>query len=615
MVESVDRLFDGLSLETANSQVQRYPRDHQKIIQIKSRIQAAWVIHFGKRGKLNPRYIGPFKILAKVRTAAYQLEFLEQLSRVHSTFHVSNLKKHLFDETCVIPLDEILIDDKLHFIKEPVKIIDCEVKRLRQSRIPIVKVRWNSRRCLSSLGNVKTSSKRNTRICYENPYLHWIACLELCRQSSSNEEMMSHHVRTAAYQLEFLEQLSRVHSTFHVSNLKKHLFDETCVIPLDEILIDDKLHFIKEPVKIIDCEVKRLRQSRIPIVKVRWNSRRCLSSLGNVKTSSKRNTRICYENPYLHWIACLELCRQSSSNEEMMSHHTKTRMILKKVEWNYTMQNGEHGRMILESVEHGPLIWPMIEENEVTKTKKYDELSAIEKIQVDCDLKIDSGLAVPVFKQGDDLNDAINKMMSFLSTVVTSRFPSTNNQLRNSSNQIQQATIHDAGTLTTLGETKILCQMARQCPKPMRKRDATWFKEKVLLVEAQGNGKVLNEEELEFLAYPGITEGPVTQSVITHNAAYQADDLDAYDCDGISTAKAILMANLSSYGSDIRPMLYDGSVIAKETNVILIANSKETLMLEEESRSKMLLKQSDPMVLEKKVNITPINYAKLNPLS
>ncbi|GKB07891.1 hypothetical protein Tco_0836175 [Tanacetum coccineum] len=95
--------------------------------------------------------------------------------------------------------------------------------------------------------------------------------------------------------------------------------------------------------------------------------------------------------------------------------------------------------------------------------------------------------------------------------------------------------------------------MTRQCTKPNRKRDATWFKEKVLLVEAQGNGKVLNEEELEFLADLGIAEGPVSQSVTTHNAAYQADDLDAYDsdCDEISTAKAVLMANLSSYGSDV----------------------------------------------------------------
>nr|GEU52946.1 hypothetical protein [Tanacetum cinerariifolium] len=92
--------------------------------------------------------------------------------------------------------------------------------------------------------------------------------------------------------------------------------------------------------------------------------------------------------------------------------------------------------------------------------------------------------------------------------------------------------------------------MAKQCLKPKSKRDATWFRDKVLLVEAQGSGKVLNEEELEILAEPRVVEGPVTQTVITHNAAYQGDDLDTYDsdCDDFSIAKAILMANLSSYG-------------------------------------------------------------------
>ncbi|GKD30661.1 hypothetical protein Tco_1241439 [Tanacetum coccineum] len=104
------------------------------------------VIRFGKRGKLNPRYIRPFKILAKVGTVAYRIELLEQLSRVRSTFHVSNLKKCLSDETLAILLDEIQVDDKQHFIEEPVKILDLEVKHLKQSRILIFKVRWNSRR-------------------------------------------------------------------------------------------------------------------------------------------------------------------------------------------------------------------------------------------------------------------------------------------------------------------------------------------------------------------------------------------------------------------------------------------------------------------------------------
>nr|GEU61230.1 putative reverse transcriptase domain-containing protein [Tanacetum cinerariifolium] len=149
----------------------------EKIFQIKSRIQAAsdrqksyadvrrkplefqvgdkvmlkvspWkrVIRFGKRGKLNPGYIRPFKILAEVGTVAYRLEIPEQLSRVHSTFHISKLKKCMADEPLAIPLDEIQVDDNLNFIKEPVEIMDREVKRLKQSRIPIVKVRWNSRR-------------------------------------------------------------------------------------------------------------------------------------------------------------------------------------------------------------------------------------------------------------------------------------------------------------------------------------------------------------------------------------------------------------------------------------------------------------------------------------
>ncbi|GJX33798.1 putative reverse transcriptase domain-containing protein [Tanacetum coccineum] len=120
---------------------------NEKIIQIKSRIQAARDRQKSYADeKLNPRYIGPFKIIDKVRTVAYRLELQEQLSRDHSTFHVSNLKKCLSDETLAIPLDEIQIDDKLHFIEEPVEIIDREVKRLKQSCIPIVKVRWNSKR-------------------------------------------------------------------------------------------------------------------------------------------------------------------------------------------------------------------------------------------------------------------------------------------------------------------------------------------------------------------------------------------------------------------------------------------------------------------------------------
>ncbi|GJW17321.1 putative reverse transcriptase domain-containing protein [Tanacetum coccineum] len=116
----------------------------EKIVQIKSHIQAARDRQKSYAdGKLNPRYIGTFKIITKVGTVSYRLELLERLSRVHSTFHVSKLKKCMADKPLAIPLDEIQVDDKLHFVEEPVEIMDREVKRLKQSRIPIVKVRWN----------------------------------------------------------------------------------------------------------------------------------------------------------------------------------------------------------------------------------------------------------------------------------------------------------------------------------------------------------------------------------------------------------------------------------------------------------------------------------------
>ncbi|GJV79263.1 putative reverse transcriptase domain-containing protein [Tanacetum coccineum] len=97
-------------------------------------------------GKLNPRYIGPSKVIAKLGPVAYKLELPQQLSKVHSTFHVSNLNKCLSNETLVIPLEKIQNDDKFHFIEEPAEIMDREVKRLKQSHIPIIKVRWNSGR-------------------------------------------------------------------------------------------------------------------------------------------------------------------------------------------------------------------------------------------------------------------------------------------------------------------------------------------------------------------------------------------------------------------------------------------------------------------------------------
>ncbi|GJY67994.1 hypothetical protein Tco_0470976 [Tanacetum coccineum] len=223
----------------------------------------------------------------------------------------------------------------------------------------------------------------------------------------------------------------------------------------------------------------------------------------------------------------------------------------------------------------------------------------------------DSGLIVPVFQKGDDPIDAINHMMSFLTAVVTSRYPTTNNQLRNSSNPRQQATINN-GRVTLQPIQGRQTSLAAGTTRTYTPR-----------ASGSNSGKQ-RTEELAFLVDPGIPEGQATQTVITHNAAYQADDLDAYDsdCDELNTAKVDLMANLSHYGSDalvkkaqqLKPKLYDGNVI-NNTSAIMIPDSEETLMLAEEIRLKILLKQKDPMMLEKKVNTTPVDYVVLNQLS
>nr|GFC88282.1 hypothetical protein [Tanacetum cinerariifolium] len=130
-------------------------------------------------------------------------------------------------------------------------------------------------------------------------------------------------------------------------------------------------------------------------------------------------------------------------------------------------------------------------------------------------------LVVLVFQKGDDPIDAINYMMSFLTLVVTSR--------------------EEESYVGWFIETVYIRIKAKE-----------WFKDKVLLVQAQANGQVLQKEELDFLADPGTTESSTNQTIVTTNAAYQADDLDAYDsdCNELNSAKVALMANLSHYGSD-----------------------------------------------------------------
>ncbi|GKB33710.1 reverse transcriptase domain-containing protein [Tanacetum coccineum] len=323
--------------------------------------------------------------------------------------------------------------------------------------------------------------------------------------------------------------------------------------------------------------------------------------------------------------------------------------------------------MILESVDHGPLIWPTVEENGVIKTKKYAELSAAEKIQADCDMKatnvILQGLptdtyslerecklydsfdkfthikgeslhtyylrftqlinniniykmkmeqfqvntkflnslppewskfvtnvkllkdlhtsnfdqlhayleqhelhgnevrfVVSMFSPGDDPIACLNKAMAFLTVVASSSATSSGETSQNYSGTTYNGNATISKGNTTSGQARVVkcynCQgeghMARKCTQPKRPRNAAWYKEKAMLAEAQEAGQILDEEQLAFLADLGIPAGQA-QTIIPHNAAFQTEDLDTYDsdCDDLSTAQAVLMANISNYGSDI----------------------------------------------------------------
>ncbi|GJR71910.1 retrovirus-related pol polyprotein from transposon TNT 1-94 [Tanacetum coccineum] len=203
-----------------------------------------------------------------------------------------------------------------------------------------------------------------------------------------------------------------------------------------------------------------------------------------------------------------------------------------------------------------------------------------------------------------------------LMMILTSRYLTTNNQLRKSSNP---RTYTPGASGSNSGKQRtVICynckgegHMSKQCTKPKRKRDDSWFKDKVLLVQAQANGQILHEEQLAFLTDLGIAEGQATQTVITHNAAYQADDLDAYDsdCDELNTAKVALMENLSHYGSDAlaevhNPDNVDNNIINQTVQVV---PSSEQSNVVNHSETEITSDSNIPKLISVLVNCTKIN--------
>nr|GEZ54411.1 putative reverse transcriptase domain-containing protein [Tanacetum cinerariifolium] len=355
------------------------------------------VVRFGKRRKLNPRYVGPFKVIEEIGKVAYKFKLPEELSRVHNTFHVSNLKKCHADEPLAVSLDGLHFDDKLHFVEEPVEIVDrtrgsipeeiptslrkdhiivkCHVLSLEdkahlmgedyntpcfrldmstayhpetdgQSERTIQTLNDMLRACATDFGKGWVNHLPLVEFSYNNSYhasikvapfeaLYGRKCRSpVCwtevgeaqilgpeliqettdkivqikqRMQAARDQQKSYadlkrkpmefqvgdkkgvvrfgkreklnpryvgpfkvleRVGDVAYKLDLLEELSRVHNTFPVSNLKKCHAEEPLAVPLDGLHFDDKLYFVEKPVEIVDHKVKRLKRSRIPLVKV-----------------------------------------------------------------------------------------------------------------------------------------------------------------------------------------------------------------------------------------------------------------------------------------------------------------------------------------------------------
>ncbi|GJV93734.1 gag-pol polyprotein [Tanacetum coccineum] len=371
----------------------------------------------------------------------------------------------------------------------------------------------------------------------------------------------------------------------------------------------------------------------------------------------------------------------------------------------------KNGRMMLESIENGPLVYPTVEENvsqtdiwerikllmkgtelsyQERKCKLYNEFDKFSSVKAKSlheyylrfdqlindmhtiGMTMQQDLAVPIIStEGDDHNclSKTTSMNILLTGDKVKSFSGTEEQ-----KEMQQPLGGSRGNNVT-GQARIVkcynCQgeghMARQCTNPKRPRNSVWFKEKMLLVQAQESGQVLDEEQLSFLTDPRVIDGQDIQTIITHNAPFQTNDLDAYDsdCDDISSSKVVLMANLLSYGSDVlfevpqhetyqndnmlnqsvqqtqyfeqslidyvpdNEITSDNNIISYEQYLQQMQNvsvqdtnsfaQQDAMIIDFDVRGresiKMLAKQNDPISKENKINISPINYSKLNKLT
>nr|GEV21090.1 retrovirus-related Pol polyprotein from transposon TNT 1-94 [Tanacetum cinerariifolium] len=298
------------------------------------------------------------------------------------------------------------------------------------------------------------------------------------------------------------------------------------------------------------------------------------------------------------------------------------------------MQNREHGRMILESVEHCPLIWPTIEENGVIGSKKYAKLSAAEKIQADCDMK--------------ETNIILQGLPSDIYSIVNhhrGRHGQSYSGIGYKSNATSSEGNNSSGHARVVECYNCQCErdMARQCSQPKRPRNAAWYKEKAMLAEAQEVGQILDEEQLAYLADLGVPDVFKSKSKEKEDK-YMENEINLEkkikELDNIlfkvgeSVQTVHMLTKPQAFYDNIhkqplgyqnpfhlkkaqriKPTLYDGIVMSDKQVAMPVISDKETLILEEESRSRMSKKEKDQEAIKQNISHRPIDYEKLNRLT
>nr|GEV30310.1 putative reverse transcriptase domain-containing protein [Tanacetum cinerariifolium] len=415
-------------------------------------------------------YIGPFEIIERIGPVAYKLELPEKLHGIHNTFHVSNLKKYLAGENLVIPLEEIQLDDKLHFIKDPMEIMDREVILSGADNRPPMMI---------------IESIENGPLLWPTVEEDGVTRLKKYSKLSAAEAIQADcDVKSTNIILQGLPPEVYALVSTHKVNTK---FLNTLPPEWSKFVTDVKLVRYLHTINVDQLHA-HLGQHEYHDNEVRLMHERTLDPLALISQHQMNRSTYQHHQQSYHQPQFQQQALTYQSSPYATSYHTPQ-------------------RMIVESVEQGPLIWPTIEENGVTRTKKYAELSAVEKIQADCDMK-----ATNIILYGDDPIACLNKAMAFLTAVASSGFPSTNNQLRTSSNLRNQATIQDG---------------------------------RVTVQQVQGR---------QGQSYSGTSyKSNATSSGGNASGQIRTDDLYTYDsdCDDISNAKAVLMANISNYGSDV----------------------------------------------------------------